>query len=278
MPNVKEWLKNAKVLLSSISDTPQLDAELILCDQLKKQRPFLYAYPETALTKDAINGLDKKLQARLKGEPIAYILKSKEFWSLSLHVTPDTLIPRQETEILVEVSLLYLQDKINPIVIDLGTGSGAIALAIAKERPDAEIYATDLSLDALQVAKKNALSHHLTNISFFQSNWFQSLPSIKPILIVSNPPYVQEDSIHLEHAVKQYQPHQALISADNGLADLKSIIKNSVHWLANDGMLLLEFGIEQHHAIEKEMNHFGYNEINFYQDLQGITRAASGKR
>lgn len=273
---LKDCLQHACNRLSEVSHTPRLDAELLFSFALKKNRGFLYSYPEKTLSKPLVDKLNLLVAERAKGIPIAYITGVKEFWSLTLKVTKDTLIPRPETEILVEQALYFLKSLKNPIIFDLGTGSGAIAIAIAKERPDAKIFASDISATTLKIAKDNALHHQLTNIRFFQSNWFEHLETKKAHLIISNPPYIKEGCPHLEHAVQRFEPALALISKDEGLFDLKTIIQQAPQFLYDKGSLLLEFGSEQHPKVEKEMQRKGYKNIRLFNDLQNHVRAIQG--
>lgn len=278
MTKLNEWLKRATVLLNHISDTPRLDAELLACYCLQKERVYLYTYGDDNLDDTTLKKLNMSLSERQTGKPIAYITGKKSFWSLNLTVSEDTLIPRPETEILVEQALHYLSTYDAPTVFDLGTGSGAIALAIAKERPDATLIASDISDKALEVAKKNAQDANVHNITFIQSNWFDSLPKLTPILIVSNPPYIDQHSPQLELSVKTFEPRIALISPNKGLADIEHLIQESRHILAADGMLLMEFGQGQHPAIHEMLQQHLYQSINFYTDLQHITRSVSAIR
>lgn len=275
MLNLKEWITKSALHLSEVSDTPKLDIELLASFVLKKDRAYLYTHPEITLTKEQIKTLDALLKERQKGKPIAYLLGYKSFWTLNLKVSEAVLIPRAETEILVEHALTFLRDKIRPIVFDLGTGSGAIALSIAKERPDARIYASDISEASLNVAKENSKALNINNVHFMLSDWFDDLPKESPVLIVSNPPYIADNCKHLEASVKQYEPSRALISQEHGLHDLKHIIATSKHYLQKEGMLLLEFGFNQHEPVRKELTLNGYSNIIFYSDLQDITRAVS---
>lgn len=262
-------------MLTESSDTPSLDAELLVCHVLNKDRTYLYTYGDRLLNENELKHLDSFLSDRKTGKPMAYILGYKSFWSLKLKVNESTLIPRPETELLVEQALQFLKQHERPVVLDLGTGTGAIALAIAKERPDALVFAIDISKNALSIAKENAKTHDLSNVTFIQSNWFDSLPTIKPILIVSNPPYIEENSPILEQYVKDHEPYQALISQQQGLADIRVLIQDSPSWLSSNGMLLMEFGLGQAQAIRALLDNKGYQSIHFYTDLQGITRAVS---
>jgi release factor glutamine methyltransferase len=275
MSNIAHWLKKASNLLKGVSATPSLDAELLLSAVITQNRTFLYTHPETLINETDLIQVNTFIEKRLQGMPIAYILGQKEFWTLSLKVNQDTLIPRAETEILVEQALTFLKKHDNPIIFDLGTGSGAIALAIAQTRPDAQVIASDICLNTLDIAKENAEKHNINNVTFFHSNWFDSLPKLKPILIISNPPYIEKNSPLLDEQVIKFEPYKALISQDHGLFDLKYLIRASRDWLQKNGMLLIEFGLNQSIPVQRELEQYNYNEIKLYTDLQNIIRAAS---
>jgi len=249
--SIGEWLSEATTELNPHSDSPRIDAEVLLSHALGKNRTYLYSHPEKLLTVDTLQTLNDWLAARVNGKPIAYITGKQSFWQFDLHVNEHTLIPRPDTETLVEATLERLQAVKTPIIFDLGTGSGAIACALAYERPDAEVIATDWSVDALAVAKKNAANLSLNNIHFIHSDWYQSLPIKKADAIVSNPPYISADDEHLESKVKQYEPNTALLSEQHGLTDIDAIIKKSFDYLAKDGILLLEIGHQQFAQVEQ---------------------------
>lgn len=252
--------------LTNISSTPHLDAELLLAHALNKPRSFLYAHPEH----DFINNqFEKLLTRRLNGEPIAYILGRKEFWSLDLKVNPEVLIPRPETELLVELVLkagfpAYIK------LADLGTGSGAIALAVASERPNWEITATDINIKALKTARDNAKKFNLKNIKFLQGDWCQFLAPNSFDVIISNPPYLTP-SRGLT-AGSRFEPLAALVSAENGLRDLRIIIEQAKNILKSGGLLMLEHGFDQAEIVQQLMRQQKYSEIMSYKDLAGHTR------
>lgn len=256
--------------------TPQLDAEILLSFVLNKPRSFLYAYPEHLLTAEQQTQLDHVMQRHLQGEPLAYITQQKEFWSLLLHLTPDVLIPRPETELLVEKCLVLLPKDKNLTVVDLGTGSGAIALALATECPNWHVIATDQSHAALAVAKKNAESLNINNIKLYQGDWCAALPHEKFAAIISNPPYIDQDDPELDSNVRNFEPQQALISSDNGLADLKIIALQAKNYLQNGGWLLLEHGYRQGEAIASYLQELSYQNVETLSDLSGLPRVTVG--
>ncbi|CAN5413282.1 peptide chain release factor N(5)-glutamine methyltransferase [soil metagenome] len=256
------------------SETAALDIELLLQHILAKSRSYLYTHPQQNLTEQQWNEFQSILLRRQQGEPIAYILGTQEFWSLELVVTSDTLIPRPETELLVE---LCLQKLVNaPLnIADLGTGSGTIALALAKERPQWQILATDKSSAALQVAAANAKRLELDNINFIVSDWCLSLPHNKKFAaIVSNPPYIASDDPHLKDLY--YEPQEALVSGKDGMVALNSIVQQAVNYLLPGGLLLLEHGYNQATAVQKQMQNTGYKHIESLADLAGNMRVTIG--
>lgn len=270
-------LQEAQQQLLEISDTPLLDAEILLAHVLNVSRSFLFAFPERELTSQEILTFAEAIEKRKQKMPIAYITGHKEFWSLDLIVTENTLIPRPETELLVEQVLHHVTGN-KKSILDLGTGSGAIALAIAHERPSWEIVATDSSHEALEIAKHNANRLHLSNILFLQGNWFAAVPSDKKFdAIVSNPPYIAFDDPDFEHENQSYEPRSALLSADNGLKDLKEIIAKARHYLKPGGLLLLEHGFKQASDIRSILENLYYSDIDTCQDLAGLDRVTLGR-
>ncbi len=218
-------LLNASQQLAGNSDTPQLDAEILLAHVLQCKRSSLRAHPEKPLSSEQFSQFRHLVDLRLSGQPIAYIMEHREFWSLKFRVTSDTLIPRPETECLVGIILATLPASEKLIVADLGTGSGAIALSLAKERPNWHILATDNEWSALEIAQYNSLNLGLTNVSFFYGDWFQAIPShLKLDVVVSNPPYVAEEDPHLDLGDLRFEPRGALASGADGLRDLQLII------------------------------------------------------
>ncbi len=269
-------LQQANQQLSSSSETPTLDAEILLADILKISRSYLFAFPERELTSPEITSFENAIQQRKQQIPIAYIVGHKEFWSLDLKVTRDTLIPRPETELLVE---LALKQVIGPekIIADLGTGSGAIALALAHERPSWEIHATDLSSNALDVAKQNAARLQLSNIHFHSGNWLEALPLEKKFdMIVSNPPYVAWEDPFLERERLQHEPQSAWMADENGLKEIRCIITHAKQYLKRGGRLLLEHGFEQAAEVRRFFTKWGYSDIETYRDLGGHERVTGG--
>lgn len=279
MSDVKQALKQATQQLTHVSDTARVDAEILLAHALMKSRTYLYAHPDVTLTKTQQQIFDQFIARRTVGEPIAYITGTREFWSLPLSVSNDTLIPRPETELLVELTLTMIPNQPHTRILDLGTGSGAIALALAKERNDWQITACDYSKNALTIAKKNAQQLGLSNVEFYQSDWFSTIPSFLTFqAIVSNPPYIAENDPHLIEGDVRFEPASALVSGHTGLIALEHIIKHSLVRLEPNGLLFIEHGFEQKLAIRSMLNNYGYKEATCWKDIQGNDRVSCGKR
>ena len=261
------------------SDTPRLDAEILLSQVLGVARSYLYTWPDSSLTPNQYQQFQILLARRAQGEPIAYLTGYQEFWSLELQVTKDTLIPRPETELLVEQTLARLPPDSQAQVIDLGTGTGAIALAIAKERPHCRVLATDNSPAALQIAQANAQRLTLPQVKFLLSDWCTTLNSkLKATVIVSNPPYIAINDPHLTQGDVQYEPRQALVAGADGLAALQEIIAQSFPYLVAEGWLLLEHGYDQAEAVQQLFRQYAYNNITTYHDLAQIPRVTVGQK
>lgn len=274
--SIKKLLNDAKTILSDYSATPSLDAELLLCHLLKKNRIYLYSHPEKNLSDQEYQHWQELLEKRLQQIPIAYLTGQKYFWNLDLHVNEYTLIPRPETELLVELVLSSCRGEWHsPSCLDLGTGSGAIALAIAKEKPQWRITAVDISLEALKIAQKNANKNNIDNVMFIQSNWFSSL-SNKFEIIVSNPPYIDANDPHLLREEIRYEPRGALVANNNGFADIENIIAKARNYLQSNGQLFVEHGYEQGARVRDLFAHYGYQSIKTFQDLAGLERITCG--
>jgi len=243
---------------------------------IKKNRAFLYAHSEHVLQAKLYQTFEALILKRLEGIPIAYLTNTREFWSLPLYVTSDTLIPRPETELLIELALSYLGKRPTCSVLELGTGTGAISLALATEKPQWNILAVDLSKPALLVAQKNAKQHHAQNITFMESNWFQSIPQQTFDLIISNPPYLAEQDPHQHKGDLRFEPKQALVSGADGLDDLKHIIQESQRYLMPGGLLLLEHGYNQGQAVTDSLSHENYHKVKCLQDTAGLDRVSIG--
>ena len=269
-------LDQARKLLS-LTPNPRLEAELLLSHALKISRSILFAFPERLINPEHQQLIAQLIQRRVAGEPIAYILQEKEFWSLPLKVTADTLIPRPETELLVELVLQLLPPNQLQSVADLGTGSGAVALAIAKERPPWQLIATDQSAAALDVARQNAVRLELSNVNFYSGSWCAALPRRDLHAIVSNPPYIAEDDAHLSNGDLRFEPQSALVAGKEGLNALRVIIEEAGHFLLPGGWLLLEHGYNQAEAVMNLMRKAGFTHMRTQQDLAGLDRVTVGQ-
>lgn len=275
-PSIRHSIQQATKQLEPVSDSAQLDAELLLCSILKKDRVFLHTWPERELEDHDYSLFIELINRRLEGEPVAHILGERDFWTLNLKVTPDTLIPRPETELLVELALKNIPEDQPVKILDLGTGTGAIALSLASERPLAEVTASDFSAAALEVAKQNAEKHQLKNISFLQSHWFSEIPEQAFNIIVSNPPYVCEEDPHLDQGDVRFEPRSALTSGRDGLDDIREIIHQARNYLSNNGVLLLEHGYDQEEAVTELFNAAGFEQVSDHSDYNHQPRVAIG--
>lgn len=260
--------------LSAVSTTPRLDAELLLARACQCTREALYINHHSTLTDEQFAQLDRDISARRMGKPVALIIGEQAFWSLSLKVTEDTLIPRPETEHLIEWVLEHglanqsVKDSV--YIAELGTGSGAIAIALACERPNWHIHATDLSDAALRVAQYNAAKYDLNNISFYRGDWCEALPLHGYTLMISNPPYLASDDPHIESL--RFEPRQALVAKQQGLADLAIIIQQALGYLVPGGQLVLEHGCTQAVVVRDVLAAAGYSHITTHVDLAGLDR------
>lgn len=261
-----------------LGQNPERETEILLGHVLEKSRAYLFAHSEELLTPQQLETFQYFMAQRAQGIPIAYLTGQREFWSLNLKVNRHTLIPRHDTELLVELTLAFIPNQPDTYILELGTGSGAIALALAKERPNWQVIACDISLEALQIAKENAQSHGIKNIRFYQSDWFGNIPQRQYHAIVANPPYIAENDLHLHQGDLRFEPRNALVSSQEGLADLQYIIEHANEYLLADGKLLLEHGFDQKINVHAILNRLGYKNIRCWQDIQGHDRVSGGCR
>ncbi|MGB2532417.1 MAG: peptide chain release factor N(5)-glutamine methyltransferase [Porticoccaceae bacterium] len=277
MANISELLKLSSQL-TAISDSPQLDCELLLCYTLDVDRTWLRTWPEKEISQPLEAKFRALLEQRVEGQPIAYLIGSRGFWSMDLQVSKDTLIPRPETELLVELALGLELPK-NSDGLDLGTGTGAIALALASERPDMNFLAVDSQSGAVSLANKNCQALGLANVEIFQSDWFDSVQLTEDQfdLIVSNPPYISATDPHLQQGDVRFEPNTALVSGIDGLDDLKKIIAKSPFYLKPNGWLLLEHGFDQGAAVARLMSEAGFQKVVTHQDYNLIDRVTLGQ-
>lgn len=258
--------------------TARLDAEVLLACALQQPRSHLYAWPEQVVTSAVLNTFTGLLQRRAAGEPVAYLTGAREFWSLPLTVTTATLIPRPETETLVELALEKLPVNSPLQVADLGTGSGAIALALASERPACRIVATDISSQAVHVADANAARLGLANIEFVTGDWCAPLPATRFDMIVSNPPYVIETDPHLVAGDVRFEPRAALAAGPEGMDALTHIARSSAEYLRRDGWLLVEHGYDQGEQTVDLFHACGFRHVSDHTDGAGASRVTMGMK
>ena len=244
---------------------------------LNKKLTWLKTWQDTELTSEELEKLKQLIGRRKNGEPIAYITGEKTFWSLTLETNSSTLIPRPETELLVEKALNYLATKPTAKLLDLGTGTGAIALAIASERKNDLVFACDYVEEAVKLAIRNTKKNNIENVSIIQSDWFSSIDLKDFDLIISNPPYIDPEDEHLSRGDVRFEPLTALIAEDHGLADIRNIIKQAVSYLSPLGWLMFEHGYDQGESVRKLFNEHGFVEIATYQDLGGNDRVTIGR-
>ena len=269
------WLKQAVGRLAA-SDSPKRDAEILLGHVTGRSRTYILAFGETLLDEQTLAQLDALLIRREKGEPVAYLVGEREFWSLPLSVSPATLIPRPDTECLVEQALLRLNAQ-PARVLDLGTGTGAIALAIASERPDYDVIGVDLQPDAVALARYNASKLAINNAQFLQGSWFTPVNGQRFAVIVSNPPYIDAADPHLAQGDVRFEPASALIADNNGLADIELIVEQAPHYLEPLGWLLLEHGWEQGEAVRNILLGVGFNAVETIRDYGDNDRVTLGQ-
>ncbi|TXH62243.1 MAG: peptide chain release factor N(5)-glutamine methyltransferase [Tolumonas sp.] len=261
----------------SDSDSAALDADCLLCAVLSCTRTYLRTWPEQELTPEQVEQAEQLAARREQGEPVAYILGVREFWSLPLQVSPATLIPRPDTEALVEWALTLLSDKgQGQKALDLGTGTGAIALALKSEMPALSMWALEREPAALDLARRNAARLGF-QVNFLASNWFAALNERNFQLIVSNPPYIDAADPHLSQGDVRFEPHTALVAEEDGLADIRQIIEQAPDYLAPGGWLLLEHGWQQAEAVRELLLARGFHAVITRQDLGGQERVSGGQ-
>ena len=272
MATVSELLK-LSAQLQTTSDSPRLDCELLLCHVLEVDRSWLLTWPAHQVSKAQQQLFKSLLKKREQGVPIAHLVGSRGFWSMDLTVSHDTLIPRPETELLVEIAL-KLRIPTQARGLDLGTGTGAIVLALATERPDMKWTAVDIQQGAVELAQSNCDQQQLTNVSVLNSCWFDAIkaPYNKFDLIVSNPPYIANDDPHLSQGDVRFEPHTALVSGFDGLDDIKLIISQSPAYLNPKGWLILEHGYSQGQAVRDLMSAAGFTSVVTQKDYNNIDR------
>ena len=267
-----------QALHQSYSKIASIDARMLLQSALKVNHAHLIAHPDQVLTPDQEQEFNAFTSRRVNGEPIAYLVGEREFYSLRFKVTPAVLIPRPETELLVDQALERIPTRGPSKVLDLGTGSGAVAIAIAKHRPLASIIAVDFSDDALMVARMNAKYHDATNVCIVAGDWYTGVAGEEFDLIVSNPPYVADGDPHLGQGDLRFEPRTALVAGTDGLDCVRRIIDSAADHLIRGGWLLLEHGYDQSEACCQLLRGAGFGEVFSCSDLAGVMRVSGGKR
>jgi release factor glutamine methyltransferase len=276
--NIHALLYEAQISLGAMLSPSEakFETQILLQHALGVDRAWLITHENDALQPNAHELFDALLKRRLKGEPIAYILGTREFYGLKLKVTPDTLIPRPDTEVLVDAVLAKIPHNQPCRILDLGTGTGAIALAIAKHRPQTLVTAIDVSQTALDIANENAHSLNIPNVRFVLSDWFVNLKHEKFDVVVSNPPYIEQDDEHLQQGDLRFEPISALAAGQDGLDAIRKIISQAAQHLSPHGWLMLEHGYNQANSIADFLIQAGFSEIIHVQDLAGIERVTLG--
>lgn len=259
------------------SPTAQLDTELLLAFVLDKPRSYLYAWPDKTVDEAHVAAFMALVERRQRGEPVAYLLGRQGFWTLDLEVAEHTLIPRADSELLVETALQLANDSSVRKVLDLGTGTGALALALASERPLWSVTGVDRIESAVALAQSNQRHLQLTNVQFLHSHWFSALSGQRYDLILSNPPYIAANDPHLQQGDVRFEPLSALVSGVDGLDDIREIIVQAPSYLTAAGWLLLEHGFDQAHAVRQLLAGAGFIDVYSRRDLSGHERISLGR-
>lgn len=270
---IEDALTWAEFLLAG-SDSPSLDAQVLLAHVLGKETIYLLTWPERDISSEQKADYEDLVQKRINGVPVAHLTGIREFWSLPLKVNDSTLIPRPDTEVLVESALDICAE--NADILDMGTGTGAIILALASELPKAHCLGVDLSLDAVQLAKENAQLLKINNVVFKHSDWFENVTG-KYDVIVSNPPYIDKDDHHLAQGDVRFEPLSALVAGNKGLADIQLIAEQATDYLNLDGTLLFEHGFEQGQQVRAILQALGYVQIKTIKDYGGNDRVTMAR-
>ena len=274
--NIQQALQQASRDLSASSPSAMLDVQVLLSFVLRCNTAHLAAWPEKDLTKEQQSHYLQLIRQRLQGLPVAHLTGQREFWSLNFSVDNSTLIPRPETETLVEFILTNFTHRENMKLLDMGTGTGAIAITIANEKPEWQIVASDVSKEALKLARQNSEQHHTSNISFIQSDWFENITAVDFDIIVSNPPYVASDDPHLQQGDVRFEPLSALTSGIAGMDDIEHLCSHAAGHLNNNGWLIVEHGYNQAQQVAECFTKSGFSEIQQQQDISGHLRMTAG--
>lgn len=274
---VQSILSNAQEALAECSDSPRLDSEVLLGHVLGTNRAKIYANPDLPISKEQALEYQELVNGRVTGKPVSHLTGSREFWSMNLQVTPAVLVPRPETELLVEMALELLPAEEACTVLDLGTGTGAVAIAIGLERPEATVIATDRSTAALDVARKNLARHCPERVTLKEGNWYAAVKNQRFNIVVSNPPYVSTEETEQTDPELRFEPRHALYSGTDGLDDIRLLVDGAADHLEPGGWLLLEHGYDQAEAVTELLKHAGFIDIETRNDLSGHERVTGGR-
>ena len=274
--NAESLIRSGTKKLSSISNVPRLEAEVLL-SHLLDIKPIKFHTDDIDIDSKVMNKFKTMIESRFRGMPLAYLTGQKEFWSMNFFINQSVLVPRPETELLIENAIEIFKNHESPKILELGTGSGIISIVLQKELSNPDITAVDISEEALNIAKMNAEKHEISDIRFVVSDWFSEIMNEKFDLIISNPPYVDRSKLSNEELFGiDMEPEIALYSQNDGRSDLEFIIKKSPDYLKDGGWLILEHGYDQSSFCVSEMKTAGYSRINNSKDIQNITRTTFG--
>lgn len=272
--NISQALKQGAMTLVE-SDSPEIDSQALLCHVLVCTSTYLHMWSDKQLTDEQQVQFQQCIEQRKSGQPVAYITGQRGFWSLNLKVNDATLIPRPDTELLVSLALEKLEPEMT--VADLGTGSGAIALSIAHDFPTVQVIAMDYSWPALTIAQENALNHNLKNVHFWRGSWLEAIADNSLDLVVSNPPYIEQDDPHLSQGDVRFEPMTALASGVDGLDDIRIIVKQAQRCLKASGWLMVEHGYHQSEQVQAIFEQAGFSNVSAHQDFGGQDRVVMGQ-
>ena len=276
--NIQQALQQASKQLTETSPSAILDTQVLLTHVLRCNTAHLAAWPEKTLSDAQLADFQKLVEKRRQGVPVAHLTGSREFWSLDFSVDNSTLIPRPETETLVEYLLDNFGKRENLKLLDMGTGTGAIAISIAREKPGWEIVASDISEQALELARLNCSQHDTSNVTLIHSDWFHNIDAENFDIIISNPPYIASDDPHLSQGDVRFEPHSALSSGVTGMDDIEHICSQAKKHLLQNGWLMVEHGYNQKQLVAECFAKNSFSEIEQKQDLSGHTRMTAGKK
>ena len=273
--NIVEALEYGRIALGE-SESPEVDSQVLLGHVLECTRSYFHTWPEKKLTFDQQKQFEFFIEQRQQGKPVAHITGLRGFWSLNLKVTPDTLIPRPDTELLVSLALEKLKPEMT--VADLGTGTGAVGLSLAQEVSSIKLFASDASAAALEVAKVNAINNQITNVQFWQGSWLNAIKADCLDMIVSNPPYIEADDEHLSQGDVRFEPITALASGLDGLDDIRHITVQAQQCLNSAGWLLIEHGYHQTEQVQHLFSAAGFINISSHKDYGDNDRVVIGQQ